>query len=304
MMQTVIPKIVSAGSKDFEEVSFGWLLTDWCNYDCSYCSSKGWLVDKFDRSKYRTALIVPFRLKNIDVNFTIDLAGGEPTVHPYLNEILKSLADINACKRIVVNTNLSRSLRYFKNLYKHDKIMISASYHVEHDNEDFVKKCLELKNDNFVVHINIIDNPIHWPAILKLIETCRANDINYAFNSLHSTEYKEINYTPECFEMFNDLNTTIKDRYYYAYEDGTTEHLSSFEIKQKSLHKFLGYKCTTLKYQIQFDGRIVRECNREPVTAMFPKRKDFFKTITCPQAQGCDCDVMLNYYKELPNVYA
>lgn len=303
-MKNAILPIVTAGTKDFNQISFGWLLTDWCNYDCSYCSSKGWLVDKFDRNKYRTALIVPFRLKNIDVDFTIDLAGGEPTVHPYLNQILKSLADIDACKSIVINTNLSRSLRYFKNLYKHDKIMISASYHVEHDNEDFVKKCIELKGDSFVVHINVVDEPEHWPTILKLIKVCKEHDINYAFNSLHSTDFKEINYTTECFETFNELNSQTKSRYRYEFEDGTVQLLSSFEVKQKNLHKFLGYKCTTLKYLIQFDGLIRRECNRETITAMFPKRKDFFKTITCPRTQGCDCDVMLNYYKESPNVYA
>jgi organic radical activating enzyme len=296
--------ITNAGDKSFNEISFGWLLTNWCNYDCSYCSSKGWLVDRIDRSKYRAALMVPFRLKSLDVDFTIDLAGGEPTTHPYLNQITKSLSEINHCKRIVINTNLSRSMRYYKNLYKHTKVLVAASYHSEYDSQEFRNKCLELKGDNFIVHININDDAAHWDKTLDLITFCKDNNIAYAFNSLNSTEYRTIKYTPECLNTFNGLNSTAKGSYRYQFADGTEKQLTSFEIKQQNMHKFVNYRCNTLKYQIGFDGQIRRECNNDKITAMFPKQKDLNKTITCTRTQGCDCDVMLNYYKELPDVYA
>jgi organic radical activating enzyme len=297
-----IKTVVQAGYKDYDSVSFGWLITDWCNYDCSYCSSKGFLVDKFDRTKYRTGLMVPFKLKNIDVDFTIELAGGEPTVHPYLARILKDLIKIERCKRIVINTNLSRSLRYYQTLID-DKVLISASYHAEHHNDSFIEKCIALKDSNFICHINLIDDKAYWNNIKALVATCNENDIDYAFNNLHSTEYKDINYTDEFYETFKSLNSNLKSSYPFTFDDGTTEYLTPFEVNQRGLQRLSGYKCTALKYLITFDGNIIRECDREKIS-MFPKRKELFKTITCPRPQGCDCHEMLNYYKELSNVYA
>jgi organic radical activating enzyme len=299
----VIKDVTSAGYKNYDSISFGWLITDWCNYKCSYCSSKGFLVEKFNREKYRTGLLVPFKLKKLDVDFKIDLAGGEPTVHPYLNKILKDLVQIDRCKSIVINTNLSRSLRYYKGLVNDNKIVISASYHAEHHNDEFIEKCIALKNRNIICHINLIDKKEYWENIKTLIAQCKENNIQYGFNNLHSTDFRDIEYTDEFYNTFGPLNSTLKDLYPFTFNDGTTEMLNPFEVNQRGLQKLYGYNCTTLKYLIGFDGTITRECNKDMIS-MFPSRKELFKTIRCPRIDGCDCNVMLNYYKELPNVHA
>ena len=292
--------VTKAGDPSFAEASFGWLLTNWCNYSCSYCSSKGWLVDRADRSKYRAALMVPFRLKNIDIDFTVDLAGGEPTIHPYLNRIVRSLVDIDRCKKVVINTNLSRSIRYYTNLIKHEKVLVVASYHAEYDNQAFREKCLALRGDGLRVHINISDDAAHWQNTLDIINFCIDSGIAYGLNSLYSTQYKTIRYSPECYDTFKDLDVPTKGRYDYTFADGTTDQMTSFEIRQRGLHKFAGYRCRTMKYQIDFDGTFRKECNNERLHTMFPKRKDIDIPIVCARQQGCDCDVMLRYYKEIP----
>lgn len=290
--------VISAGYSNHDIVNFGWMITDWCNYNCSYCCSKGFLVDKFDRKQYRKGLIVPFQLRNIDVDFVIDLAGGEPTVHPYLNRILEDLVGNDKCLRVNINTNLSRSLKYFHNIFDHYKITISASYHAEHHSEQFIEKCIALKDKSFICHINLIDDSKYWPNILKLINICKSNNVRYAFNHLYDTKFRTIKYNKKFYNTFKQINNT--DRLYPIHlSNDKTKYMTQLDIFKKKLHLFKGYKCTSLNYIINFDGSIVRECTTDNISK-FPKKKELMTPVICPRERGCDCDVMLNYYKEIP----
>ena len=297
----MIPSVISAGNREYDILFFSWLLTNWCNYKCSYCYSEGSLVEKFSKMDYRDSKhkLVLTRLRALAADFKVDFGGGETTIHPYLDNILYELINMERCKSVLINTNLSRSLRYFQKLPKHDKVILSASYHAEHHNEQFIEKCIALKDNNFYCHINLSDRPEHWQNTLDLINTVKHHGVNYGFNVLYSTPFRTINYTPEFYDTFRDLDGASQMTYQYTFSDGTTEDLSSMEIYERNLHKLTGYKCTPLNYVIDFEGTINRTCNSERMP-MFLKREHTHKTIICPQKE-CNCDILFNYYKEKPN---
>jgi len=120
-----------------------WLITDNCNYKCSYCFAH--------KSKLKVEDHVSF-LKNIrnkiprNWSFYI-LGGGEPFTHPNFFEIIDGL--VKAGYRLSITSNFSASLnklnRFFKITGK-NLDFFNASLHLEHAQAQvFVKKILALK---------------------------------------------------------------------------------------------------------------------------------------------------------------
>ena len=131
-------KVVQAGDPNNKVIQFEWFLTNWCNFKCSYCSEATNMVESFSKStsagKYKLVLV---RLKKLEHPFTVELIGGEPTLHPNISNILKELGSIDNCKRIQIATNLSRSVSFYKQI-AHPKVSLIASYHPEHHAVDFI----------------------------------------------------------------------------------------------------------------------------------------------------------------------
>lgn len=297
--QTTYPKPIRAGYTDYKRITFGWDITDWCNYKCDYCSAREDHVDKFDRKRYRKTQL-PIQLRVIKYDFDIELGGGEPTIHPYFKEIVEQLDANQYCRQILLNTNLSRSLRFYKSLNRTDKWLFSASYHPDYHSDEFLEKCLELNKSTtsgiFACLINISDKQEHWENTKYVIEFCRKNKIRYELNKLYSTPYRTINYPQNTLEFFDGMVDDSVLKYPYEFEDKKQTFLGKLTIEANGLNSFTGYRCRALKYKIDFDGNVRGHCD-DRVVPLFPKEQDLFRTITCNR-EACECLAMFNYYKE------
>lgn len=289
--------VKNAGDINNHTISFSWNVTDWCNYDCSYCFSKGTLKSKFNRNNYRQPVFdfVLKRLEKLDSDFLIEFNGGETSVNPQLNKIIERLASMPQCLEITVNTNLSRSLKYYQRLFKHHKVKIIASWHPEYNNQEYLEKAINLKTENFACRLNISDVPDHLRLLRELIDKLKFYGVNYGLNRLHSTEYRAVNYPQEAYEIYDALNTP-QDVYRYEFDTGEIEHIPANKIYELNLNKFTGYRCKPLKYIIEFDGTIRRECGMQEMPVFFNKKR-LTEVITCPLVE-CNCDILLGYYKE------
>lgn len=81
-------------------------ITNVCNYDCSYCSNEGQTHDskEYIDLKFVKQLCKKILEENIYVK-RINITGGEPLLHPKLNEIVKEFAKVTEC--VALNTNAS-----------------------------------------------------------------------------------------------------------------------------------------------------------------------------------------------------
>ena len=290
-------EIVNAGQVNYEQLHFGWFLVDWCNYKCTYCSVANRLRESYSKeeshSKYKLVLE---RLDRIDNSFDMDIYGGEPTLHPNFNEILERLSNNKFCRTIEVKTNLSRSVDFYRNMFAHDKISISASYHFEYHSQSFIDKCIALKENNFSCHISMPDRQEHWDTALALIDTFEQHSVRYDCNILFSTAAYQTNYTSEFYQIFKHALKDTGPHYPYQFINGTSSDLSVYQIKQQGLDNFNNYKCTALMYEINTEGEIKNMCTGKVLPLLF-KKEDTHKTVKCPLT-SCSCDVMFNFYKE------
>jgi len=308
-------KCIQSGNPNYEKVHFSWYLTNWCNYSCNYCSTKEMMVDEWQKSdsisKYK---IVLAKLSNIDTDFEVDLFGGEPTLHPNIDEIIIKLKEIPRCKSIMIVTNLSRSVNFYKKFdsVEFANISIAGSCHPEYFNDAFVEKVLmlgNLKHIKFSVTVILSDNPIYWKRTIEFINLLKLHNIQFSPQYLISTPGWTSNYTEKFYQTFNSIlnqwtidNTpkfaNLDLQHSYTFDDGTVEQLNEFEIYERDLHKFTGYNCTALMYQISTDGEITNLCTGRTINKIVIKKLDLVKKEVCPQ-ECCNCETMFNFYKEL-----
>jgi MoaA/NifB/PqqE/SkfB family radical SAM enzyme len=151
-------------------------LSNWCNYDCSYCMphSKS-RTSKLDNT---TAIIKIIhdsfehfkKYAEVD-NYGVLFVGGEPTIHPEFNKIIDSIQDIRIIEpnyKIIIVTNLSRTERWLKDISS--KVTgIVASYHDEFALiDEFTGKIETCMRNNPDLHITIGIQPL--PGRLEKLE--------------------------------------------------------------------------------------------------------------------------------------
>lgn len=292
--------IVKAGNPNHTHLYFNWNLVDWCNYACSYCSAAEMMSDVFDKEKSNAMYkLVLKRLQNIDTSFEVWLLGGEPTLHKNFEEIISSLIAIANCKTITVFTNLSRPVDLYQNI-KHDKVIITASYHPEFYKDTFLDKCIKLNDDNFVCSVNLSDRKEEWPATEQLIKQLNQHNINYGPSRLFSTPARTIEYDETFYAKFGHEFKRLEDfenntLYSLEYENGVNTEITSYEMYKQGLDNFNGFKCNALMYTIDVCGEISNMCSGKRLSLFF-KYNDL-GTITCPH-NSCQCEEMFSFYKE------
>jgi organic radical activating enzyme len=291
--------ITNAGIKGYDKLHFEWFLVDWCNYACSYCNAAEMMTEKFSKetspSKFKLVLQ---KLQRLDMNFEMDLFGGEPTLHPEFLYILEQLNAMSHCQLIEIKTNLSKPLHFLQEIVKFNLVKLSASYHAEYYNQTFLDKCVALRNANFYVHINLSDNPEHWPQILEMIDYFDQHSVRYDLNILQSTPGHTVRYEQIFFDIFGNRLKNISDKQTYRiqFDNGTEQHLSAFDIFKNKMDRYHNYKCQARLYEITSNGDIVNSCTRK-LMPLIIKQEHIAEPVSCPR-MSCHADMMFNFYKE------
>lgn len=212
-------EIIEFGDPNIERTTFKWIVTNVCNYECSYCNAvpgqgellkSNKLVPSNDQDAWKQVLN-RLSIKKIG-KFDIQLLGGEPTIHPNFNTIINDLVDNVNCKEIEVFTNLSRGRKFLSELVttSGSKLRFIASYHPEYFSSGYVKKIVELNgvlNGCVIPTINLSCDRKHWDEILEMIKVFDDHKVHFRFNFLH--DVKELNYksqyTPEFWSTFHQV---------------------------------------------------------------------------------------------------
>ena len=151
--------------KDF--LAINWLLTNACNYRCSYCDEHihdGSIppLDKEVIKDFIKAITQKIAPKKVFFEFN----GGEVTYYPGIEELFKTIKDSNSFCGII--SNGSRPLKWWKeNLVFLDSILLS--FHHEFSDRDHFLNLLELigSHPKIKIHINIMMDPKNFDFCLE-----------------------------------------------------------------------------------------------------------------------------------------
>lgn len=198
---------------------FNYYINTMCNQHCNYCYARA----QMDWNK-----IKPFNEILEDVNkfklfekSIISLIGGEPTLHPKFNDILKEFSETHHNLHVYTNgtTNFSKiNLEYAKNF------LWTFSYHGKFTKDGFFENLIYFIDNNISINLTIIAQNVDDKIIdfckkykIETVITFIHNSINFknsidVKNNVHNISYENIkNYS----EFYNkDLIYTGMKCYY------------------------------------------------------------------------------------------
>lgn len=212
--------------------SVTWEITKECNYKCSYCNvySEGHdLTNIEDTIRFLNSF-------GDGKNLKITLFGGEPTLHPQIKDIVKSLNN-----DITLFTNLSGSLTLYQDLVSLKKdIELSASYHPAKVSfclfYDKIKDLLKVTTKVKVVFM--LDPTVNeryrdnYNSLLALGLSVEVHKVVYDNDrSPNSIEENQL--------IDADKSTNIQ----VEFEDNTIKEVSSEYLLSNGLNNFKYFKC-------------------------------------------------------------
>ena len=323
-------EVIEAGDPDYNLLTFSWDLVDVCQYNCSYCASMNFNLNTFKNDpilRHSWKKVVKLLgLKSIKNNFSVELLGGEPTLHPDIYEIITELCKIERCIQIELITNLAKSFSFYEKFNKEEfaKICMIPSFHPEYYKHSFVEKIIQLnalEHINIYPNINLSDDKKNWEMTRDIIQELQNNDVKVGVNILQNVHSGPVGswspqYSDEFYEYFKYIldnpiqkSITIKEDISrldytpltimipYKLSNGNSVYMSESQINQYNLRKFKGWKCNALMYHIHMDGTIYNHCTQEQIMPLDLNSKKLTACVTCP-LDHCDCDTKFLYVKK------
>lgn len=174
-----------------EYFSINWIIGLRCNYDCMYCPST--LHDANSTPHSLETLKQAWTniystTKSRGLKYKIAFTGGEVTANKNFLSLVKWIKENfgQHLEQLIVSTNGSASLRYYKELAKIVDA-ISFSFHSEFaDEREFFNKARELNQvmpaPEKSFHINIMNEYWNADRIPKYTQWLDANSISYSVN--------------------------------------------------------------------------------------------------------------------------
>jgi len=286
MISNTKGKITELGSND-NNILFTWDIIGKCNFNCSYCYSK----ELNKTNKIGEWKLVLSRLKTLKQPFNVELAGGEPTLHPELDKIINELHKNKMCKIIELDTNTTASPELYKKLFKiSNKLNISCSYHHEF-NSKFVKIYKQIMNDKTFIIFNLPLKLKDVEDALKILEPVKQDIF---FNKLDTNKFFKADYDNDIFNKIKFEN----EEYFDCVIDGKKTTICEQDIFINNNANFKGWVCATKGYSISIDGIITSERDHQ-ILPLSLSNWNFNRTIICP-IERCKCGDGFKFKKYNP----
>jgi MoaA/NifB/PqqE/SkfB family radical SAM enzyme len=251
-------KITSAWSHQ-DQIKVEWNLGKRCNYDCSYCPSS--IHDNHSPHTNINVLETAVdRLCKLGKPLRISLTGGEPCVHPNIEDLLEYFKRKNI-SWINLTTNGTRGHRWYLDneiFFNH----LVFSLHFEHDWLRIVNTILEFHcsaERKFLVNVMAHHNKMN--DVRAVVDKFDEVGIRYAI--------RRIRWTDGDHNVFDDMRYAGQDLEWILSKDATatancqidnTITLHANDIIKNHQNQFNGWQCNAglESLMINWDGEVYR----------------------------------------------
>lgn len=258
------------------------MLTSKCQLDCSYCCSRRSLT-YHDTLRDSNGNLSQLNKEQIDIIFdaiskanydiTLNLLGGEPTLHPLVNYVIDKSLNYDNIKIIELSTNGMTNL---EKIHRNKKLRVIFTYHPSEVKNDlkFLNNVKLFKGADYDINIMLPRDLKFKEQVDKFIFKLKLYNIKNIIPVYPYTDNFDIN------EEYTDIE---KDAKYYIYND---KKYSLFDVYKLGLNKFKGWHCKNMSYIININGNI-QQCSSKILGNIY-KNQDFFIDINPHQI--CEYD--------------
>lgn len=256
-----------------------WHLTDFCNWNCSYCPDHLHAGDFAMGRKpgYPTEQDIETFMDRIIAGLNgrklwVTLSGGEPTVHPMFARIVERLKPYGV---IGINSNGSRTMKWWRSL---PVLPSGCTFSLHQEYIDKMPHLNELSDflieSGVDIQYNLVCDPNAWDTVMQLYQALDPKFLDYVIcwpvhdkNKIRNRHVTE--YSPEqkawmrrhqlmfnkTNSIFNPYTSTI------TFDHRTTMSFKSFsetKLKIEGLNRFNGWSCDVGmdSINVNYDGEV------------------------------------------------
>ncbi len=263
-----------------------WAMGNWCNFRCPYCFDEANLgthkapeVTPLVQANV-THLVKQIRKHNPNDHIQWTLSGGEPTAQKKFEFLLKTLNDIDDNSHVMLVTNGTRPITWWKNNI-HQVEHVILSHHIEskiEHNIELLKLFAEHKT-NIAISVMIgaqnfdqavkdykilaeLTTPKKFTHIKLMINRFRLTSRNDEFNELSKEQHEILNSLQEQYKLNKQIDETsrifwrsnrirIKEKLYRKYQ---TPHIKYTKDNEKIIDEMGWYRGKRNRYEGNWVG--------------------------------------------------
>jgi MoaA/NifB/PqqE/SkfB family radical SAM enzyme len=246
-----------------DQIKVEWNLGKRCNYDCSYCPSI--IHDNYSPHTDINILEKTVdRLCDIGKPLRISLTGGEPCVHPDIEDLFDYFKRKNIFW-VNITTNGTRGYRwYLDNEMYFNHIVFSL--HFEHDYTRIVDTILKFydstERDFFV---NIMAHHKYMDQCRTVVKKFKEIGIKYAVRRIRWTEgdhnvFDDLRYEGKDLQWILDQEATVKPNTVIYNNNEEPVYFHANDVIKNHMNKFTGWNCNAglESLMINWDGEVHR----------------------------------------------
>ena len=244
-----------------ETIHVEWNLGKRCNLDCGYCPAE--IHDNFsDHTNIKTLLDTVDALAELDKPVRLSLTGGEPCVHPDIEDLLQHASQ--KLDWVNVTTNGTRTaLWYSKQPVNHyvfslhfdnnnwERVLNNITYFTQH-NEN---------TENIPFQINVMAHHRYMKEVKQAVTRFESQNIKYAVRRIRWTEGDH--------DIFDDMRYDGNDLQWILNHNATAlpnciiddkQLMHANDVIKEHKNQFNGWKCAAgvESLMINWDGEVHR----------------------------------------------
>ena len=240
-----------------DSVHVEWNIGKRCNLDCGYCPAV--IHDNHSpHTNIQKLLDAVDALKELGKPVRVSLTGGEPCVHPDIEDLLEHISQ--SLDWVNVTSNATRDYKWYANQPVNHYVF---SLHFDNNNwERCISTILMFTQiSDIPYHINVMAHHKYMDRVRSAVDLFDSHNIKYAI--------RRIRWTDGDHDVFDDLRYDGKDLAYIMSHDSTAEPnvlindeklAHANDLIKEHRNQFKGWKCSAglESLMINWDGEVHR----------------------------------------------
>jgi len=242
-----------------DQIKVEWNLGKRCNYDCAYCPS----VIHDNTSPHTDLAILEQtvdKLVSIGRPIRLSFTGGEPTVHPHIEDLLEY------CRRkgvfwVNLTTNGTRPSRWYLNNEMYFNHLV-FSLHFEYDWKRVVHTINQFYDETEIdFFVNVMAHHQHMDEVRTVVAQFIQKGIKFAVRRIRWTEgdhniFDDLRYEGYDLQWLLDMDATVKAN--VRIDDSAIMHAN--DVIKLHKNQFKGWSCNAgiESLMINWDGDVHR----------------------------------------------
>ena len=251
------------GHKEFIKVE--WNLGKRCNYDCSYCPAA-------IHDNYSPHTDIEILKKTVDKLCTLgkpirlSLTGGEPCVHPDIEQLIRYIKEKNIW--LSITTNGTRKPLWYQ-MQQVDQYVFSL--HFEYDWSTILYTIKEVSENSNGIHtlVNVMCHQEKMKDVRTASQILRSNDIKFNLRRVRWTEgdhdlFDDMRYDQNDLDWILKYNSTVEPNtviwYHRENERDEVEWHHANDVIKLHKNQYKGWSCNAglESLMINWDGEVHR----------------------------------------------